>query len=302
MKKLLYTLLLIFSANVIFAQDDLLNSLQNEQPQKPVKVFATFKSTRVITGQSIEHISARHLNFVILHRFGPVNDGVYQFFGMDQASLRLVFDYGLTDNIQIGVARSSFGKTYDGNIKIKLLQQSKGKGGMPVSIGYYGNMAINTLEFTNKSTTHENFFTSRLSYFNQLIISKKFGDKLSLQIAPCFVHQNLVKYISDPNNIYAIGAGGSIKLNRSFRFNFEYYPRLNGRETKTASGDKLYDYLALGFDIETGGHVFQLMVSNGIGMLEQHMITNSTTQWTDLGVRLGFNIARNFSFDHKVKE
>lgn len=302
MKKLKYLILFLITTQTAFAQDDLLNMLENENPQKPVPVFATFKSTRILTGQSIEHIAAKHLNFVILHRFGEVNGSYYEFFGLDQANMRIVLDYGITDNIQVGIARSNVGKTYDANLKIKLLKQKKGKGGMPVSVGYYGNTAINTTTFTTISPTHENFFSSRLSFYNQVIIAKKFGDWLSLQIAPCIVHYNLVGFATDPNDIYAIGSGGSIKLNRSLRFNFEYYPRITGRDVLSAGGGKLYDYLALGVDIETGGHVFQLMVCNGIGMLEQHMVTNTSTQWMDLGVRLGFNIARTFSFDRKAQE
>jgi hypothetical protein len=122
-----------------------------------------------------------------------------------------------------------------------------------------------------------------------------------LQIAPTIVHHNLVRLTADPNTIFALGMGGSIKLNRSFRFNFEYYPMLNGQDNLTSTGNKRYNYLAAGFDIETGGHVFQLMVSNGRGMLEQHMVTETTTSWTNGGVRLGFNIARTFSFDKKKK-
>jgi hypothetical protein len=297
MKKILLLFIglgLLLSAN---AQDDLMNMLNSEAPDKPVPVFATFKSTRVITGQSIEHVAAKHLNFVILHRFGEVNKGAYELWGLDQANMRLVFDYGITDRIQVGLARSSMNKTYDGNLKIKLLKQSKGKGGSPVSISYYGNVAINSMKW--QDTARQNYFTSRMTYFNQIIIARKFGDKLSLQIAPTVVHQNLVKYTNDLNTTVALGAGGSIKLNRSFRFNFEYYPRLTGRDMLSASGSKLYDYLALGVDIETGGHVFQIMVCNGLGMLEQQMVRETVTQWSNAGVRLGFNISRTFSMGHK---
>jgi hypothetical protein len=297
MKKILLLFIglgLLLSAN---AQDDLMNMLNSESSDKPVPVFATFKSTRVITGQSIEHVAAKHLNFVILHRFGEVNKGAYELWGLDQANMRLVFDYGITDRIQVGFARSSMNKTYDGNLKIKLLKQSKGKGGSPVSVGYYGNLAVNSMKWLDEN--RQNYFTSRMTYFNQIIIARKFGDKLSLQIAPTVVHQNLVKYTNDLNTTVALGAGGSIKLNRSFRFNFEYYPRLTGRDMLSASGSKLYDYLALGVDIETGGHVFQIMVCNGLGMLEQQMVIETVTQWSNAGVRLGFNINRTFSMGHK---
>jgi hypothetical protein len=297
MKKIVFfflNIVFLFNAN---AQDDLMNMLNSESPDKPVPVFATFKATRVITGQSIEHVAAKHLNFVILHRFGEVNKGAYELWGLDQANIRLIFDYGITDRIQVGFARSSMNKTYDGNLKIKLLKQSKGTGGSPVSICYYGNVAVNTMKWEDAG--RQNYFTSRMSYFNQVIFARKFSDKLSLQIAPTMVHQNLVKYTKDLNTTLAIGTGGSIRLNRSFRFNFEYYPRITGRDMKSASGATLYDYLALGVDIETGGHVFQIMLCNGLGMLEQQMVRETVTQWTNAGVRLGFNINRNFSMGHK---
>jgi hypothetical protein len=274
--------------------------LNNEGPKKPIPVFATFKSTRILSGQSIEHIAAKHLNFVILHRFGPVNTGAYEIWGLDQANMRLVFDYGITDRIQVGLARTNTGKTYDGNLKIKLIKQSKGKGGMPFSLGYYGNMAVNTMKWEDPN--RNNYFTSRMSFFNQIILAKKFGDRLSLQVAPCIVHQNLVKYIADPNTIYALGTGASIKLNRSLRLNVEYYPRLTGKELKTPLGNSYYDYLSVGVDIETGGHVFQLMVSNGLGMLEQNMVRYTENTWTDMGIRLGFNISRTFSFDNSAEK
>jgi len=296
MKRIILFGLSLFAFLGASAQDDLLNMLENENPQKPVPVFATFKSTRVITGQSIEHVAGKHLNFVILHRFGEVNKGAYELWGLDQANIRLVLDYGITDRVQVGVARSSYGKTYDGNLKIKLLRQSKGKGGMPFSLGYYGNTAISTLEWADPN--RQNFFTSRLSFFNQLIFAKKFGDKFSLQIAPTMVHYNLVQKVADPNTTYAIGTGASLKLNRSLRLNVEYYHRLNGEDVPNAAGQQLYNYLGVGVDIETGGHVFQLMLCNGIGMLEQHMVRETSTKWSDGGIRLGFNISRTFSFDH----
>lgn len=299
MKKLLLSLSFLSLSLLTAAQDDLLQMLENDNPSKPVPVFATFKSTRILNGQSNEHVAKKHLNFVILHRFGEVNGGAYQLWGLDQANIRLVFDYGLTDRIQLGFARSSVGKSYDGNLKIKLLKQSKGKGGVPITLNYYGNMAVNTLTWANPD--RNNYFTSRLSYFNQVIMARKFNDYLSLQIAPTMVHYNLVKYVADPNTIFSLGMGGSIKLNRSFRFNFEYYPMLNGKDRLSIDGNKRYNYLAAGFDIETGGHVFQIMLSNGRGMLEQHMLAETGTSWADGGVRLGFNIARTFSFDKKKK-
>lgn len=292
MKKILYTLSFLLIYNMANAQDDLLNMLNNEQPKKPIPVFATFKTTRLISGQSNETVAKKHLNFVILHRFGEVNKGAYELWGMDQAYMRLAFDYGLTDNIQLGVGRSTVGKTYDGNVKWKVIKQASG--GSPIGITYYGNMALNTSEFSDK--TIDNYFTSRLTYCNQILFTKKFNDAVSVLLAPSVVHKNLVTYNKDANTIYSVGVGASIKITRSTRFNIEYYPRLNGRDD-LLNGQKTYDYLGLGFDIETGGHVFQMMFCNATGMYEQAAIAQTTTSWSDMGIRLGFNLSRTFSMD-----
>ncbi|MFN4084113.1 MAG: DUF5777 family beta-barrel protein [Bacteroidia bacterium] len=286
---------ILFFLNLSFvkAQDDLLQMLTQEQPKKKTPVYATFKATRVITGQSNEQVAAKHLNFVILHRFGSVNNGISDLFGLDIANIRFVFDYGLNDNIQLGFGRSSIRKTYDGNIKIKLLKQQKN--GMPFSLSYYGNVAINTTPWENPN--RNNLFTSRLSYLNQLIFSKKINDNFSILLAPTMVHENLVAKTNDLNTTASMGFGSSIKLTRSARFNIEYYPRITGLNNSTPPGIKHHNYLALGFDIETGGHVFQLMFTNGSGMLEQQMIRQTQTSWSDMGIRLGFNISRTFSFD-----
>ena len=211
---------------------------------------------------------------------------------MDQAYMRLAFDYGLTDNIQLGVARSTVGKTYDGNVKWKIIKQASG--GSPVGITYYGNMALSTNEFADK--TIDNYFTSRMTYCNQILFTKKFNDVLSVLLAPSMVHKNLVTYNKDANTIFSVGLGASIKITRSTRFNIEYYPRLNGRDD-LLNGQKTYDYLGLGFDIETGGHVFQMMFCNATGMYEQAAIAQTTTSWSDMGIRLGFNLSRTFSMD-----
>lgn len=284
---------LMYAGITANAQDDLLSMLENEQPKKPAQVYATFKATRLISGQTNEQASPKHLNFVILHRFGSVNNGVSDLFGLDQANMRFVFDYGLNQNIQLGIGRTNIGKTYDGNIKIKLLKQNKQN--MPVSLNYYGNVAVNTASWENPN--RKNLFSSRLSYLNQLLITRKVNDNFSVLVAPTIVHYNLVALSSDANTMLAMGLGSSIKITRSTRFNIEYYPRLTAVNNSTPPGVTYFDYLALGFDIETGGHVFQLMFTNGVGMLEQHFIRQTQTNWTNAGIRLGFNISRTFSFD-----
>ncbi len=297
MKRILLTIFSLFvSAPILWAQDDLLNSLQSEEKPKPSPVYATFKSTRVVNLQSNETMKAKHMDFRIQHRFGPIENGAYDLFGLDGAVLRLGFDYGITDRLMIGVGRNTVGKTYDGSLKYKLLQQEKN--GRPFSVGLFGSAAISTLEW--EDPTRDNKFSSRLSYCGQVIFTRKFNEYVSLALVPSMVHYNLVPDKETPNDIFALGIGGSFKMSRSIRFNIEYIPRLNGRDQpKQANGDPTYyDAVAFGVDIETGGHVFQLHFTNSTGLIEQQFIGHNDNPVTFSELRFGFNISRTFSFDH----
>lgn len=289
--------------NFAWAQDDLLDMLKDENNVSST-VLATFKGTRIITGQSNENIAKKHLNFLILHRFGELKDDAwyYSLLGLDAATVRLAFDYGITDKLMVGIGRSSGTKIYDFSVKYKIAQQKiGGNKNFPLAISYYGNLGLNSTTFTEPA--RDNYFTSRLNFCNQLIIAHKLNPSISLQITPTFVHRNLVAKISDPNDVIALGLGASIKVTRSTRFNIEYYPRITGRdELIPNTPNKFEDYLAVGFDIETGGHVFQLMFSNSMYMYEQGFVAQTAGKWSDFGVRLGFNLSRTFSFDEENKK
>jgi len=303
MKKNILFITMLFIVNFACAQDDLLDMLKDENTVSS-PVLATFKGTRIITGQSNENISKKHLNFLILHRFGELKDDAwyYSLLGMDAATVRLAFDYGITDKLMVGIGRSSGTKIYDFSVKYKIFQQTiGGKKNFPFAISYYWNMGLNSTTFTDQ--TRNNYFTSRLNFCNQLIIARKINPSISLQITPTFIHRNLVKKTSDPNDVIALGLGGSFKVTRSTRFNIEYYPRLTGRDELIPNTNNTYeDYLSVGFDIETGGHVFQLMFSNSIYMYEQGFVAETSGKWSDFGVRLGFNLSRTFSFDDENKK
>jgi hypothetical protein len=303
MKKILFIscLLLLFSSS--YAQDDLLNMINAGEQDKPTPVFASFKSTRLVNLHTNETMKAKHLDFRIQHRFQPMDInkenvyGLYNMFGLDGAVMRLGFEYGVTDNLMVGLGRSNVGKTYDLMLKYKLLKQSKGKKSMPISVDYFGNTGINTLEWVDK--TRNNFFASRLSFVNQLIIARKFNNSISLMLSPTLVHYNLVQTKAQSNDIFALGIGGSFKLSRSVRFNIEYISRLNNvNEPRTPKGGALYyNSLAFGFDIETGGHVFQLHFTNAAGLIEQQFIAQNTTKPDFTSLRFGFNLSRTFSME-----
>ena len=267
---------------------DIMNMIEGSDPAKTVFTKATFKTTRLINGHSVETLGKGVMDVKISHRFGKVNGGGYELFGLDNATMRFGFDYGLTNDLMIGIGRSTFEKTYDAFLKVKILKQSTGKINMPVTMDYIPTIAITTLRTQNPTKSTKG--SSRISYTHQLIIGRKFSEKTSLQLMPGFVHQNLVTLASDPNNLYAIGIGGRRKISKRTSFNMEYYYQLPGAKLAGTSNS-----LSAGFDIETGGHVFQLHLTNSQGMTERSFISNTTGKWHKGDIFFGFNIARVFN-------
>jgi Membrane bound beta barrel domain (DUF5777) len=292
--------LLLFISVPLFAQDDLLKELEAKQAPEINYATHTFKITRVVNGQSIEGIAKKHLDFRINHRFGKLNEGEYTLYGLDNATIRLSLEYGITDNIMVGVGRSNTQKYYDGFTKIKLLRQSSGAKVMPVSVSLFANTAITTIDGAQLVSGYKYKLSDRMSYCGQLLIARKFSERLSLQLSPTWVHRNLVPTKADINDIFALGIGGRIKLTNRTTFNAEYFYQLPGKD----GNDKYVDptslgtnnSLSVGFDIETGGHVFQLHITNSVGNIEQLFITNTTDSWKNNGLHFGFNISRTFSF------
>jgi hypothetical protein len=284
---LLFLFLLAAVIKPAVAQDDDLLSMLEDSTEQIDYATASFKSTRVVSGHSIENVSEGVLDFRISHRFGRLNGGAYEFYGLDQATIRLGFEYGVTDRFMIGVGRSSWEKAYDGFMKVKLLRQSTGKVDMPVTMSYFSSMAINTLRF---DTTRKNFFTSRLFYTHQLIIGRKFSESFTLQLMPTFIHRNLVATRNDFHDIYALGIAGRIKLSRRVSFNGEYFFVMPGQ-----LDSKMHNSCSIGFDIETGGHVFQLHFTNSPAMIEKEFIAETEGDWLKGDIHFGFNISRVFT-------
>lgn len=249
--------------------------------------YATFKTTRVIKGQSIESPARGNLLFVVSHQFGRVNSGAYEFFGLDQATIHLGLEYGISDRLALGIGRSSFKKTFDGYIKYRILRQSTGLKTMPFTVSYFGNMIINSFKW--QEPERDNYFSSRLQYTHQLLIARKFGNAFSLQVTPTFIHRNLVPKKKDQNDVFAIGAGGRLKLTQRMSINAEYFYLLPGETV-----DNFKNSLSIGFDIETGGHVFQLFFSNSAGLIEEYFIAETTGDWLGGDIHFGFHINRTF--------
>jgi len=283
------TLVTAFSARVLSQDAGSLLDLVKDTVQETDYIKNAFKSTRVINGQSIEMLGAGSLDFRILHRFGPVNSGVNNFFGIDQSSIRLAFDYAPYNDLLVGVGRSSKDtKDLDGFVKYRPFQQSVGAKVMPVSIVLVAGVTCRTTPYDNPTVA--NYLTSNLAFFQQVLIGRKFSDDLSLQLSPTLVHYNLVPLTSDPHDIYALGLGGRIRLTNRISFTFDWYHPFN----RIPSFGTTYDPLSIGIDIETGGHVFQVHLTNCSGMNERAFITETTQNWLKGGISLGFNISRIF--------
>lgn len=289
-------LVVFFGAGRVMAQEpaadttDLMAQLEKESAATNAVNYttATFKTTRLVNGHTVENVGKGVLDVKISHRFGTLNKGGYELFGLDNATMRLGLDYGISRRLMIGVGRSTFQKTYDAFVKFKLLRQSTGKINMPVTVSYVGTVALMSLRWAD--TSRKNYFSSRLSYTHQLIIGRKFSDGISLQLMPTFIHRNLAALANEPNDLYAVGAGGRFKLTRRLSFNVEYYYQVPGYKVEGTTNP-----LSVGFDIETGGHVFQLHFTNSTGMTERNFISGTTGKWEKGDVLFGFNISRVFT-------
>ncbi|RYU84438.1 hypothetical protein EWM57_00725 [Hymenobacter persicinus] len=272
------------------AQDDLLKELETQRPDSlaPTRdiTMATFKGTHIINSQSVETPGKGTLLFLIQHRFGTLNSGAYNFFGLDQAVLRLSFEYGLTDRLTLGAGRGNQEKTFDGFVKYRALRQSEGARAMPVSVTLLASSALTTLKFG----TPERSMGSRLTYTYQALIARKISSGLSVQLMPTFIHRNFVDSRQDQNDVYAIGGAFRQKLTKRLALTGDYYYVLPG-----ATADSFRNALGVGVDIETGGHVFQLHFTNAQGMIEKFFIPQTRGNFFDGDIYFGFNVSRAFT-------
>lgn len=290
MKKILFALMILLTPGALMAQDDLMNLLDSGAEKEINYTTATFKSTRILNGHSIERMVPGQLDFRISHRFGTINSGSYNLWGLDQSNVHFSLEYGIFKWLMAGVGRGTYEKTFDGFTKLSLLRQSTGAKVMPVSISLFGSASMMTQKWADPA--RQNYYSSRLSYVAQLLVARKISKALSVQVTPSFVHRNLVATELDPNDIYAIGAGGRLKLSNRISLNGEYFYMVN---PKTYMSNKVYDPLSLGVDIETGGHVFQLFFTNSLSMIEKGFIGETTGSWTKGDIHFGFNISRVFT-------
>jgi len=290
---LIIFLSVLFSIPTLAQEDDLLKELEDSQPEDIDYVLQTFKGTRLVNGHSIETKAKGDLEFIFAHRFGPVSDGIYEFFGLDQAYVRLGLDYGVTENFSISMGRNSFDKTLDGYIKYKMFRQRAGARQFPVSVTALGGVAYKMSP--RKDEVPAGFSNiDRLAYVAQALIARRFNPRLSLQIMPTFIHKNAVDQLLEDNDQLALGVGGRYKLTKSVALTGEYYYRLNVPEPNPS-----FNTLGFGVDIETGGHVFQLVFTNTSGLTERAFITETEGDFSEGDIHFGFNVTRAFQLQRK---
>jgi hypothetical protein len=267
--------------------DSLLQTITNQDSDK---VFGAFKSTRVIQAHSIEMLHKQNLDVRILHRFGTINTGIDELFGLDQASTRIGFDYGFSDHFTAGFGRSTYKKEFDAFLKVRLLQQRIAKGSNPFSIVLALGSTIWTEEvFTDyKPTTAD-----RTSFYFQALIGRKFSEQFSLQFSPIIVHQNYVPTQYLDNTVYGLGGGARQKLSKRIALTLDYHYVIGDLPEEHKNP------LGLGMDIETGGHVFQLHFSNAVGMNERAYLLDTTNDFWKGEIRFGFNLSRLFLLGKK---
>lgn len=279
---------LLLSALTAVAQEEDLLSMLGDDENVPSLTTAAFKTTRIVNGHSIENVAKGVLDVKISHRFGKVNKGVKDLFGLDNATIRIGGDYGITDRLMVGFGRSSFEKTYDGYLKYRILRQHDGEKAMPLSISYVPSIAVTTADFPNPD--RENYTRSKFFYSHQLLIARKFSEKFSFQLMPTVVHRNLVKTRAEENDVFSIGAGLRQKISQRVTINLEYFYVLPDQ-----LADQFTNTFSVGFDIETGGHVFQMHFTSSPSMISKGYVAENTDDFFDGDIRFGFNISRVFT-------
>jgi len=307
MKKISLITLTVLCISLNAQELDLL-SLVDDAGKENEKVFATFKTTKIVNSQSIETVKKRCLDFRITHRFDNIAVGgsAHTMWGFDNSQdIRYSFDYGLTDKLTIGFARSKQNELLELYSKFRFLEQTVSNK-IPVTIAAYfcaGYTPINNAAFylgVDKNTKQNDIY--RFNYFSQLIIARKFNSWLSLQVMPSYHHRNFIKYAinttngkEEQNDIFSLGIGGRLRFTKRMALIVDYFYNFSEYRTNNKS-TPFYNPLAIGLEMETGGHVFHMNFTNNGGISENNFIPNTTSNWLKGEFKFGFNISRVFHF------
>ncbi|WP_176328504.1 MULTISPECIES: DUF5777 family beta-barrel protein [Arenibacter] len=291
MRNFLSIILIVTVVFNTFSQD-LTAILEQEALDTTFLVAGTFNGTRLLNGHSVETRKEGILEFLISHRFGRVNSGIDQFFGLDDSNIRFGLEYALNDRLTLAVGRSSFEKTYDAYAKYRLLQQKSGENPFPIGLTVLGTATAKTIK--DYLPGQKPSFSERLTYTGQLLFARKFNQNLSVQFAPTFIHFNTAPESIDPNDIISLGLGARVKISKRVSVNGEYYYNINPFKSQ-----ELRNSIAFGVDIETGGHIFQLILTNSVSMIEKGFLAETAGDFLKGDIHFGFNISRAFQIKKK---
>lgn len=280
--KILLSLLLIYSFS--FSQENLLKELESQNEYKTTNNFSAFKAIKIVNNQSTKQASEKELYLYVSHRFGSIDEGINTLFGLDIANTKIELLYGLTNNLQIGFSRESFKKTYSLNAKYNITTQSSK---LPINSSLYISYNYNSLLDQDIYPTLSN--SDRNLFFSQLLLSKNFSDKISLQLSPTYAKRGFNETIFEQENNIILGLASSYRITNRLAFNIEYSANLDRPEISPFN-----DVLSFGIDIETGGHVFQLLFSNTQTIDNVSVMTDAEGSWRDGKIYFGFNILRVF--------
>lgn len=292
MKKL-FLLFLVMSFSVTSGQDldSLMLSLDPGRENQPV--LSTFKSPKLVLLQTNETQKKQNLAFWISHRFGDIggeSGGARSLFGLDDATdIHIAFDYGISDDLTVGIGRSRFNETYNFNAKYRLVRQMEEA--MPISASIFGQSSwITRREFVPNEFGDQG---DRISHFLQFILARKFSQSFSLMVNPAYLAGFHPNDPQDKENFFVLGIGGRLKLTKMLSLIADY-TLVNGLDRPDNLAAGYTNPLGIGLEIQTGGHVFSLNFQNAKFVTENNFIPNTTESWGDGEVRFGFSISRNF--------
>ena len=277
----LFLLALLFSFQFSFSQD-LLSMLETDDNERKITT-SIFKDNRIVNAQSSKQTAKGEFKFLIQHRFGTLNSGFYNLWGLDNSQVRMALDYGLTERISLSGGRSSTNKQFDASVKWNILRQSNS---FPFVLSAYSSVFL--IHPSESKREEANFdLLNQITFSNQFIIARKFSSNFSAVILPTHMHLNSYEAGTSADPLF-IGLGGRYKVSKKISVNGEYFNALSEMKENNVN------MLSLGVDIETGGHVFSLHLSNSRGMNEHAFLIETQGEWLEGDIYFGFNISRVF--------
>ncbi|MEX0981301.1 MAG: DUF5777 family beta-barrel protein [Bacteroidales bacterium] len=264
----------------------LIMNMQGEETIEP----AIYRSSTIVNSHSVTLHYSGTLDFRIEHRFGQLNTGVYELWGLDNAEIHFSFEYGIFDWLLVGAGRGTYEKTYDAFFRVRPLTQAKGTENFPFSLAWQSGIYVNTLRYIADFDGYR--FNQRMEHVHQVMIARKFGELFSVQLMPSYLRRTPIPALPEQTDLLAMGTGFSFEITSSFSLNVEYFHLLNNDVSLNPA--QLYNPLSFGFDLETGGHIFQLIFTNSLAMTEHGIIGNTNGSWMDGDIHFGFNISRIF--------